>query len=62
VTCRANKRECAVDERWALIRSAMEDQASGAMHIDPRAKHHVYTRTEVEAVIAMTAALLCVMP
>lgn len=26
------------DERWALIRAAMEDQASGAMHVDPGTK------------------------
>jgi hypothetical protein len=40
----------------------MEDQASGAMHVDPGTRNHIYTRTEVEAVIAMTAALLGVMP
>ena len=28
------KGEFTADERWALIRSAMEDQASGAMHVD----------------------------
>lgn len=32
------------------------------MHEDAGTKDHVYTRTEVEAVIAMTAALLYVMP
>ena len=57
-----DKGYCTVDERWAMIRSAMEDQASGAMHVDPGTRDHIYTRTEVEAVIAMTAALLCVMP
>lgn len=57
-----DKGERTVDERWALIRAAMEDQASGAMHVDPGTKDHKYTRGEVEAVIAMTAALLCVVP
>ena len=27
--------ELTADERWALIRAAMEHQASGAMHVDP---------------------------
>jgi hypothetical protein len=40
----------------------MEEQASGAMHADPVTRDHVYTRAEVEALIAMTAALLYVMP
>lgn len=57
-----DKGERTVDERWALIRSAMEDQDSGAMHVDPGTKDHVYTRAEVEVLIAMTAALLGVMP
>lgn len=57
-----DKGERTVDERWALIRSAMEDQASGAMHVDPGTRDHVYTRAEVEVLIAMTAALLCAMP
>lgn len=57
-----DKKDCTVDERWALIRTAMEDQASGAMHVDPGTRDHVYTRAEVEAMIAMTAALLCVVP
>lgn len=51
-----------MDERRALIRVAMEDQASGATHVDPGTRDHVYTRAEVEALIAMTAALLCVTP
>jgi NADPH:quinone reductase-like Zn-dependent oxidoreductase len=59
---REDKGDRTVDERWALIRSAMEDQASGAMHVDPGTRDHVYTRAEVEALIAMTAALLCVTP
>jgi hypothetical protein len=39
----------------------MEDQASGAMHVDLGTKDYKYTRAEVEALIAMSAALLCVM-
>ena len=39
----------------------MEDQASGAMHVDPGARNCKYTRTEVKTLIAMTAALLRVM-
>jgi hypothetical protein len=57
-----DKGERTVNERWALIRSAMEDQASGAMHVDSGTRDHVYTRAEVEVLIAMTAALLCAMP
>jgi hypothetical protein len=56
-----DKIERTADERWALIRSAMEDQASGAMHVDPGTRNYKYTRTEVETLIAMTAALLSVM-
>jgi hypothetical protein len=51
-----------VDERWALIRAALEDQASGAMHVDPGTRDHKYTRAEVETLIAISAALLRVMP
>jgi hypothetical protein len=57
-----DKGERTADERWALVRAAMEDQASGAMHVDPGTKDHKYTRAEVETLIAMTAALLCIMP
>jgi hypothetical protein len=32
---RKDKPDRTIDERWALIRSAMEDQASGTMHVDP---------------------------
>jgi hypothetical protein len=32
---RKAKGEVRADERWALIRAAMEDQASGVMHVDP---------------------------
>lgn len=59
---RKDKGDLTADERWALIRAAMEDQASGAMHVDPGTKAYKYNRAEVEALIAMTAALLCVMP
>jgi len=57
-----NKGELTSDERWAMIRAAMEDQASGAMHVDPGTKDYKYTRAEVETLIAMTAALLSVVP
>ena len=57
-----DKRELTADERWALIRAAMEDQASGAMHVDPGTKDYKYTRAEVETLIAMTAGLLCIVP
>jgi len=59
---RKDKPDRTVGERWALIRSAMEDQASDAMHVDPGTRDHVYTRAEVKALIAMTAASLCVTP
>ena len=57
-----NRGERTADERWALIRAAMDDQASGAMHVDPGTRDYRYTRAEVETLIAMTAALLRVMP
>jgi hypothetical protein len=57
-----DKGELTVDERWARIRAAMEDQASGAMHVDPGTRDHKYTRGEVETMIAMTGALLCIVP
>jgi hypothetical protein len=57
-----DKGEITVGERWALIRAAVEDQASGAMHVDPGTKDYTYSRSEVEALIAITAALLNVMP
>ncbi|GIF75753.1 hypothetical protein [Asanoa siamensis] len=56
-----DKGDTTADERWALIRSAMEDQASGAMHVDPGTKDYKYSRAEVETLIAMTGALLRVM-
>jgi hypothetical protein len=57
-----DKGDRTVHERWAVIRAAIEDQASGAMHVDPGTKDHAYTRAEAETLIAMTAALLPVMP
>jgi hypothetical protein len=32
------------------------------MHVDPGTKDYKYTRAEVETLIAMTAALLCIVP
>jgi hypothetical protein len=57
-----SKGEITADERWAQVRAAMEDQASGAMHVDVGTKDYKYARGEVEALIAMTAALSTVMP
>jgi hypothetical protein len=57
-----DKGEITAGERWALIRSALEDQASGAMHVDAGTKDYKYMRGEVKALIAMTAALSSVMP
>ncbi|MCU1685187.1 MAG: hypothetical protein JWQ81_5926 [Amycolatopsis sp.] len=53
-----NKVDRTADERWSLIRSALEDQASGAMHGDAGTKDYTYTRAEVETLIGMTAALV----
>lgn len=50
------------DERWAWIRSALDDQASGAVHNDAVTKTFSYTREEAEVLIAMTAALLRLVP
>ena len=49
-------------ERWTFIRASLEDQASGALHVDAGTKDHVYSRTEVETLIGMMAALLGVVP
>jgi hypothetical protein len=57
-----DKGDITADERRALIRAAVEDQASGAMHVDPGTKDYTYSRTEVEALIAITAALLNALP
>jgi hypothetical protein len=43
-------------------RSALDDQASGAMHVDLGTRDYSYTRAEVEALIAMTATLLYIAP
>jgi hypothetical protein len=56
------REERTADERWAFIRAALEDQASGAMHIDAGTKGHAYSRTDVETLIGMTAAMLSVVP
>ena len=40
----------------------MEGRASGAMHVDPGIKDCKDTRAGVETLIAMTAALLCIVP
>ncbi|MFJ8038903.1 hypothetical protein ACIRBX_00125 [Kitasatospora sp. NPDC096147] len=50
------------DERWAWIRSALADQTSGALHKDKLTKTFTYTRAEVEVLIAMTTALLRLVP
>ena len=50
------------EERWAWIRAALEDQASGALHVDAGTKNHVYTRAEAETLIGLTAALLSIVP
>lgn len=57
-----DKGQVTADERWALARAALEDQASGAMHVDPGTKDYQYTSAEVEVLIAMTAGLLRLMP
>jgi hypothetical protein len=58
---RKDRDERTADERWACIRSALEDQASGALHGDAGTKDYSYSRAEAEALIGMTAALLTVM-
>jgi hypothetical protein len=49
-------------ERWACIRSSLEDQASGALHIDAGTKDYIYSRAEAETLIGMTTALLGIVP
>lgn len=56
------KEQRTADERWAWIRSAVADQASGALHIDAGTKDYAYTRAEAETVIAIAAALLRIVP
>ncbi|MFB8089610.1 hypothetical protein [Streptomyces sp. NPDC055992] len=48
------------DERWAAIRVAVEDQASGSVHADKVTSTFAYSRDEAKALIAITAALLTV--
>jgi hypothetical protein len=50
------------DERWATIRAALEDQASGALHADAGTKDYAYSRTEAETLIAAAAALMRLLP
>jgi hypothetical protein len=57
-----DKNQRTAGERWAFIRASLEDQASGAMHTDAGTKDHAYSRHEVEALIAMTAGLLTIVP
>jgi hypothetical protein len=57
-----DKKQRTQDERWAWIRSALDDQASGAVHADAVTKNFAYTRDEAEVLIAMTAALLRMVP
>lgn len=57
-----DKKQRTQDERWAWIRSALDDQASGAVHADTVTKTFIYTRDEAEVLIAMTAALLRIVP
>jgi hypothetical protein len=56
------KGQVTANERWARIRMAIEDQASGAMHVDPGTKDYLYSKSEAEVLIAMTAALLRIVP
>lgn len=58
---RKDKKDRTPGERWAMIRSALDDQASGAVHEDAGTKDYQYRRVEVEALIAATAALATVM-
>ncbi|MGW2057505.1 hypothetical protein ACWCOZ_26935 [Streptomyces sp. NPDC001840] len=47
-------------ERWAAIRTATEDQASGSVHADAVTSKFSYSRDEAKALIAIAAALLTV--
>ncbi|MFJ7078461.1 hypothetical protein [Streptomyces sp. NPDC098781] len=51
-------RERTPGERWAWIRSALEDQASGALHKDAVTREFKYSRTDAETMITAAAALL----
>lgn len=48
------------DERWAAIRTAVEDQASGSVHADAVTSAFTYSLDEAKALIAIAAALLTV--
>ncbi|GAA1264154.1 hypothetical protein Psi02_76290 [Planotetraspora silvatica] len=48
------------DERWAAIRGAVEDQASGSVHADAVTSAFKYSMDEAKALISITAALLTV--
>ncbi len=57
-----DKNDRTADQRWAVIRGALEHQASGAMHGDRGTKDHTYSRVETETLIGMTAVLLSAVP
>ncbi|MFI6495038.1 hypothetical protein [Streptomyces sp. NPDC050564] len=48
------------DERWAAIRSVIEDQASGSVHADAVTSAFRYSPDEAKALISIAAALLTV--
>jgi hypothetical protein len=48
------------DERWAAIRSVVEDRASGSVRADAVTSAFTYTRDEARALIGIAAALLAV--
>ncbi|MFC7259616.1 hypothetical protein [Streptomyces lutosisoli] len=48
------------DERWAAIRTAVENQASGSVHADAVTSAFKYSRDEAKALIAIAAVLLTV--
>ncbi|WP_149829211.1 hypothetical protein [Streptomyces tailanensis] len=50
--------QCNQTERWWRIQDALYGQACGALHNDAVTKDFNYDRTEAEALLAMTAALL----
>ncbi|MEV6115971.1 hypothetical protein AB0L59_26575 [Streptomyces sp. NPDC052109] len=50
-------RERTPEERWAWIRAALEDQASGALHKDAVTKTFNYSRAEAETMIVAAALL-----
>ncbi|HEY3558874.1 MAG TPA: hypothetical protein VGL05_15490 [Kribbella sp.] len=57
-----NRNDRTAEQRWAVIRTALEHQASGAMHDDNGTKGYIYSRAEAETLIALTAALLSIVP